>query len=74
MIERQKTVYAASSGTPAQTTAYVTLTGQLKSQTDPDGVITRYAHNAKGELFETAIDCQRAVKTGQGWANENQPL
>ena len=27
-----------------------------------------------GELFDQNMYCQRAVKTSQGWANENQPL
>lgn len=40
--------------------AYATMSynalGQLASQTDPDGVITLFAYNAKGEREVTAID------------------
>jgi RHS repeat-associated protein len=53
-----ETVYASASGSPTSLSSYNVL-GQLASQTDPDGVVTLYQYNAKGELAYTAIDMNR---------------
>jgi YD repeat-containing protein len=50
-----KTLYAAASGTPA-TVSYFNLKGQLTNQVDPDGVMTLYQYNDKGEVEYTAAD------------------
>ncbi|HEY9250168.1 MAG TPA: malectin domain-containing carbohydrate-binding protein, partial [Rariglobus sp.] len=47
--------YPAPTGTVSATLAYNTL-GQLVRQTDPDGVQTLFAYNAKGEREVTAVD------------------
>jgi YD repeat-containing protein len=53
-----KTVYAAASGTPAAQTYFNTY-GQLSEQVDPDGVITVFLYNGRGELQDTVLDANR---------------
>jgi len=52
-----KTVFAGT-GTPYQQTFHNNK-GQLWKQRDPDGVITLYTNNARGELAYTCIDSNR---------------
>jgi hypothetical protein len=52
-----KTLYAASSGSPASH-SYYNSQGQLWAQVDPDGVTNLYQYNAKGELEYSAIDLE----------------
>ena len=53
-----KTVYAAASQSPSATTAYNSI-GQMTNQVSPDGVVTLYTYNSKGELAYSAIDVDR---------------
>ncbi len=53
-----KTVYAAASGSPTSQSHYNNL-GQLCKAVDPDGVVTLYAYNDKGEMEYTCLDSNR---------------
>jgi len=50
-----KTVYAAASGAPTQRTLY-NGKGQIERQIDPDGVLTLFQYNARGESEYTALN------------------
>jgi RHS repeat-associated protein len=52
-----KTGFAGSTGPYRQ--SYFNNQGQLWKQRDPDGVITLYTNNARGELAHTCIDSNR---------------
>ena len=53
-----KTIYSASSGTPSQQSFYNNL-GQLWKQVEPDGVVTLFGYNLKGEQAYSCIDSNR---------------
>jgi len=65
-----KTVYA--DGTPSVETdnpfsqSWYNSKGQLWKQVDPDGIISLYFYNAKGELETTAVDSDGAVGLSAG--------
>jgi RHS repeat-associated protein len=54
-----KTVFAAASTPYPFTLSTFNNAGQLVSQADPDGVVTLYAYNTKGELEYTCLDSNR---------------
>ncbi len=54
-----------ASGRGTITFTYNTL-GQLESQTDADGVVTRFVYNDRGELETTGIDLDRDGELGAG--------
>lgn len=51
-----KTVYAAANSPYPSQQSYFNAKGQLTNQVDPDGVMTLYQYNAKGEVEYTAAD------------------
>ena len=50
-----KTVYSSASGSPSSQSFFNSF-GQMWKQVDPDGVVTLYQYNGKGEQEYTAID------------------
>ena len=60
-----RTVRIEASGRGTTTFAYNAL-GQLESQTDADGVVTRFAYNDRGEMQTAGIDLDRDGQLGAG--------
>ncbi len=54
-----KTVYSKVSAPYPYSQSFYNTLGQVWKQTDPEGVITLYQYNAKGELEYTALDTNR---------------
>lgn len=54
-----KTEFAKASTPHPYTLSSYNNAGQLASQVDPDGVVTLYGYNAKGELEYTCLDSNR---------------
>lgn len=51
-----KTVYASASAPAPASVSYFNSLGQLSEQVDPDGVVTLYQYDDKGQLVYTATD------------------
>jgi len=54
-----RTLHAAASAPYPTSASYYNGVGQLSKTVDPDGVVTLYQYNARGELAYTAVDLDR---------------